>query len=180
MSALPSFLVDIARIPAVAVGLPIAIGGLVGYNVNTKNAWYASLKQPPANPPDWAFGPVWTILYGMMGYASHLVAEVAVKNIDPATRDTALGALGLYYAQLALNFAWMPLFFSAKRPIVALADIGVLTATVFAMTDIMNVLPTRVPTFYLLAPYCGWLCYATYLNGGIAYLNWNAKGERKL
>ncbi len=143
---------------------------------------------------------MWTILYGMMGYASHLVAEVAVKNLDPATRDTAMGALGLYYAQLALNFAWMPLFFSgecgsglwrvsekgawcekrgtearaareprrstprspltsAKRPIVALADIGVLAATVFAMTDIMNVLPTRIPTIYLLAPYCGWLCY---------------------
>lgn len=50
----------------------------------------------------------------MMGYASHLVSEVAIKNIDPATRDTAMGALGLYYAQLALNFAWMPLFFSGE------------------------------------------------------------------
>lgn len=50
----------------------------------------------------------------MMGYASHLVAEVATKNLDSATSDTAMAALGLYYAQLALNFAWMPLFFSGE------------------------------------------------------------------
>lgn len=73
-----------------------------------------SLKQPPGNPPAWAFGPVWTILYGMMGYASHLVVEVADKNLNPTTSKTAVTALGMYYAQLALNFAWMPLFFTGE------------------------------------------------------------------
>ncbi|BEI81046.1 hypothetical protein CcaverHIS002_0202060 [Cutaneotrichosporon cavernicola] len=169
---LPGFLIDIARIPAVAVGLPIALGGLVGYGVNTRTAWYSSLKQPLLSPPAWAFGPVWTILYGMMGYASHLVSEVAVKNLDPVTRDMANTALGLYYAQLALNLSWMPLFFSARSPFVALADMLTLASTVFVMTDVMNALPTRFPTIYLLAPYCGWLMYATYLNVGLCYLNY--------
>ncbi|GMK56370.1 hypothetical protein CspeluHIS016_0302100 [Cutaneotrichosporon spelunceum] len=177
--SLPGFLIDIARIPAVAVGLPITIGALVGYSTDTQTAWYSSLKQPPGNPPSWVYGPVWTILYGMMGYASHLVSEVAVKNVDSATSETAKGALGLYYAQLVLNFAWMPLFFTAKSPFVALADIVTVTSTVFVMTDVMNALPTRIRTIYLLAPYCGWLVYATYLNAGVCFLNKDHKADRK-
>lgn len=55
---------------------------------------------------------------------------------------------------------------SAKRPIVALGDMLTLASTVFVMTDMMNVLPTRIPTIYLLAPYCGWLCYGEYDGGG--------------
>lgn len=50
----------------------------------------------------------------MMGYASHLVVEVADQNLSSATSQTALTALGMYYAQLAMNYAWMPLFFSGE------------------------------------------------------------------
>lgn len=144
----------------------------MGYTTNTNTAWYDSLKQPPGNPPKWAFGPVWSILYGMMGYASHLMVEVYDKNLHPIA-DQAGEALGQYYVQLGLNLAWMPLFFTAKQPTLALANIGVLTGMVWNMTSKVAAFPTSVDTSLLLAPYCAWLGYATYLNAGIVYQNWN-------
>jgi benzodiazapine receptor len=121
-----------------------------------------SLKQPPGNPPDWAFGPVWTILYGMMGYASHLAVQVADQDLAPYTAERATDCLGLYYAQLALNFAWMPMFFTAKRPKLALANIVTLTGLVVTMTAKMSTLPTSFDTTLLLAPYCAWMGYGEF------------------
>lgn len=102
---------------------------------------------------------MWTILYGMMGYASHLAAQVHDQNLSPLLAERASDCLVLYYAQLALNLAWMPMFFTAKRPKLALANIGTLTALVITMTTKMRDLPTNPPTFWLLAPYCAWLGY---------------------
>lgn len=144
---------------------------LVGLTNTPKSSWYASLKQPPGNPPDWAFGPVWTILYGMMGYASHLAVKVYDNNLSPLTSEHASDALGLYYAQLAMNLIWTPLFFTAKKPKLALANIGVLTALVVSMTAKMKDLPTNPNTIYLLAPYCAWLGYGKCCNLKQAYDN---------
>lgn len=157
------------------VGLPIGLGSLVGFMTNTNSAWFASLKQPPGNPPSWVFGPVWTVLYGLMGYASHLVVQVRDNNLNAVTSEHATDALGLYYAQLGLNLAWMPLFFTAKQPTLALANIVSLSGLVWYMTAKFSELPTSTNTTLLLAPYCAWLGYGgcgVYSNVSVVHQRW--------
>ena len=76
-------------------------------------ARYKRLKKPSWNPPDWLFGPAWTVLYTAMGYASYLVWKAGGGPLP----------LGLYAAQLALNLAWSPIFFKVKEIGYAVADI---------------------------------------------------------
>jgi len=173
MSPLPEVLFNIARNPFLAVGLPIGLGMLSGYVSGSGNnrAWYATMQSPPGTPPKQTFPIVWTGLYGLMGYASHL----AVRSFDAAATPSGTAAadqsLQLYYAQLALNLLWTPLFFGAKQKEVALGNILALTGTVVAMTVKMHSLNTPFSTTWFLAPYCAWLGYATYLNAGYVFLN---------
>jgi len=109
-----------------------------------------------------------------MGYASHR-AFVAGRDspLYSVQAATATGAT-LYTVQLALNFAWMPLFFGAQRPVEASVDIVALTGTVAALAvtwwDVDRV------ASYLLLPYLGWLGFANYLCIGAGYLNgWDFK-----
>jgi len=91
-----------------------------------------------------------------------------VKKYDAALpvsplRHAADKALKLYYLQYALNQAWSPLFFGAKQTGLALIEIGCMTVAAFACTKEAYKVDFR--TIYLLAPYCAWLSFATYLNG---------------
>ena len=107
-------------------------------------------------PPNWIFGPVWTALYGMMGFASHRVAGMVGWTSKP---------LQLYAANLVLNFLWSPLFFNWHRLGAAACDItallGVLYATIVEFSKV-DELSGR-----LLLPYLGWSCYATALTYNI-------------
>lgn len=90
--------------------------------------------QPPGEPPKWAFPVVWTSLYAMMGYASHLAVRALDRSPSPVARAAAHSAIVLYIAQLGLNMAWTPLFFGLHYTRLALVDIAALTGTVFAAT----------------------------------------------
>ncbi|KAK8858790.1 hypothetical protein IAR55_003020 [Kwoniella newhampshirensis] len=173
MSPLPEVLFDVARNPFLAVGLPIGLGALSGYvtGQSTKSNWFKTLTPPPGNPPREAFGPVWTILYGLMGYASHLTVRAFDAAVTPGGTAQADQALQLYYGQLLINILYMPVFFVAKQKEAGLAHLLALTGTVTAMTVKMHGLSTPFSTTWFLAPYCAWLGYATYLNGGYVFLN---------
>ena len=71
--------------------------------------WYPTLVKPPWTPPDWVFGPVWTVLYVLMAVAAWLVWR-------ERARDAIGSALFLYYVQLALNVLWSALFFGSGAP----------------------------------------------------------------
>ena len=154
--------------PLYSVLLPVTLGGLTGYAVNTRSdtkATYAHLRQPPGRPPAWLFGPVWTVLYAGMGYAAHR-AHV---------RGAGAGVAGLYSLQLALNFAWMPLFFGARRAAAGMVEIVALDAAVLALAATLRGIDGVAAA--LLAPYLVWLGYASYLTAGIGYLNgWDIEG----
>ncbi|BCS21546.1 TspO/MBR family protein [Aspergillus puulaauensis] len=150
--------------PLLSTLTPVATGSAVGYLVNRHGTKpkYAKLEQPPFSPPAWLFPPVWTLLYGITGYAAHHATQT---TLDPA-RSTGQT---LYTAQLVLNHLWMPLFFGLRKPALAAADILLLGGSVAAlMRDWWE--SDRV-AFWLFVPYAGWLGYATYLNFGVGMLN---------
>ncbi|KAG9128212.1 hypothetical protein FRC07_002830 [Ceratobasidium sp. 392] len=169
---LPPLLLDLPRNPVVAVGIPIVLGSLSGYPTSkvVNGPWYAAQHPPPGQPPRQAFGIVWPILFASMGYASHLAIKSYDTSLSPAVKDAALTGLKMYWVQLGLNLTWTPLFFLLKQKGLALIDIAALTTTVVTMTRTLHG-PTDGKATYLLAPYCAWLTYATYLNGGYWWLN---------
>ncbi|KAM0790096.1 hypothetical protein ACM66B_005424 [Microbotryomycetes sp. NB124-2] len=176
---LPELCFKIARSPIAAVAFPLAIGNITGLFTKTSIAtWYKHLRKPPGQPPSIAFPIVWTILYASMGWASHLLVK-ALDQSPPGTarRGLAGNAFSLYWLQYALNVIWTPLFFGAQKPWLSLIDISVLTPMTFALArDAFKVDETAG---WLLAPYCGWLLYATYLNASIAWLNFGPKRSGK-
>lgn len=148
----------------VAVALPLAVGILGAFaTVDSVRDWYPSLVRPSFAPPSWVFGPVWTTLYVMMGVASWMVWRTGAGT--PEVR----GALVIYGVQLALNFAWSPLFFGLRQPALALVDIVLLLGLV-AWTAVRFFRVSK-PAGWLLIPYLGWVGFATALNAGFWWLN---------
>jgi tryptophan-rich sensory protein len=125
--------------------------------------WYAALTKPPLNPPNWVFGPVWTLLYIGIAVAGWLVWQQ--KDAHEGSRI----ALGLWGTQLALNALWSYLFFGLERADLALIDIVVLLVVIAA--TLRWFLKLRPTAGYLFVPYLAWVGFATYLNAGIWYLN---------
>ena len=150
--------------PAASIILPIALGTSVGFAVSPKSTQktYLALKQPPYNPPPQVFGPMWTVLYGLMGFAAHRAWMTGNKAANPDTRALTRQGATLYTLQLALNLVWMPLFFKAKRPIEATGVITVLTGLTGWLTYTWA--QVDVVAGWALAPYLGWLGFATYLS----------------
>ncbi|OOQ83913.1 benzodiazepine receptor family protein [Penicillium brasilianum] len=157
--------------PLLAIATPIAVGttsALLTNRTNTKET-YTTLRQPPFSPPAWLFGPAWTLLYGLMGYASHHATALASQSLIPAVHEANRSAQTLYTTQLGLNFIWMPLFFGLGRPATALGDMALLIGNVSLL--LANWWDADRTAFWLMAPYLGWLGYAAYLNAGVGYLN---------
>jgi tryptophan-rich sensory protein len=120
-------------------------------------AWYRQLRKPSWSPPPWIFGPVWTLLYALMGVAAWLVATGGRAGRGPAIRAFAV--------QLALNAAWTPIFFGLRRPGMALAEIVATLAAVAVTTGLF--LRQRTLAGLLLLPYLVWTAFATVLNAEI-------------
>ncbi|GAO50773.1 translocator protein [Saitoella complicata NRRL Y-17804] len=164
--------------PWLSTLLPVAVGTAVGFSTmpHVKDL-YPQLRQPPGKPPRWAFGPVWTALYASMGYAAHRAFTAGLSSPNLAVRDRALLGAGVYSLQLLLNLAWMPLFFRARQPLVALADSTLLWGSVaWLVGEWMSV---DEVAGWLLVPYLGWVTYATYLNAGFYWLNFTKEGKKE-
>ena len=123
--------------------------------------FFQALRKPPGTPPPAAFGPAWGTLYLLMGVAAWLVWR------EGLTRQSAL-ALGLFMAQLTLNFAWSLIFFGQHRLGVALLEIAVLWLTI--LLTIVAFWRVRRAAGALLLPYLAWVSFATYLNAGVWWL----------
>jgi len=120
--------------------------------------WYRELVKTPGTPPSWVFGPVWSLLYLMIGWAGGLLI---VKKAWCAVR--------LFGCQFALNLAWSPVFFAQQQPAIALAVL-VAMGLLIGLT-IRAAKPASPPAARLLLPYAIWVAYATWLNAGIVFLN---------
>jgi tryptophan-rich sensory protein len=122
-------------------------------------SWYESLAKPTWNPPNWVFGPAWTVLYIAIAVAGWLVWRA------PAAR----GARLLWCGQLVLNAAWSWLFFGLHRADLALADIAVMLLLILAFV-VVCWRPNRRAAL-LFVPYALWVGFALSLNLAIVVLN---------
>jgi tryptophan-rich sensory protein len=134
-------------------------GGLLIGALNIPGAWYAALEKPPFNPPSWVFGPVWTALYVLIGIVGWRIWR----------RDSGGWAMRLWWAQLVLNFAWSPVFFTLHQVGAALAIVLALLATVVAFIGLAWRLDRTAA--WLFIPYAAWVAFASLLNGSIFILN---------
>lgn len=153
------------------IGFVVAVGGslLAGaigsiFTSISVGTWFPTLVKPALNPPAWVFGPVWTLLYALMGIAAYLVwANPRVM------KEEKKRALEIFSLQLVLNIIWSVLFFGLLSPFAALVNIVLLWCailwTIFAFKGISR------PAAWLLAPYLAWVTFATYLNAAIWFLN---------
>jgi benzodiazapine receptor len=140
-----------------------------------------SLKQPPFRPPPWVFGPAWTLLYSLMGYAAYRAMSIGTSpSSSPATQEAARAGATLYTIQLGLNLIWTPLFFTLKRPVAATVDIVALLGMTGYLTYLWGFSVDAIAG-YCLVPYVAWLSFATYLCAGAGYLNdWDLSDKVQL
>ena len=148
----------IAALPVVAVAV---LGGYA--TAPNVPGWYAGLAKPPGTPPNWLFGPVWTLLYGAM-----IVAVWRILAL-PAGMPGRGAALGLFFVQLVLNGAWSWVFFAGRNPLLGLVVISALLVAIALTIRAFRALDGVA--VWLLAPYLAWVAYATWLNLGIWWLN---------
>lgn len=150
-----------------AVGLVVACvllgaaGGLL--TAPQIESWYATVEKPGFTPPNWVFGPVWTLLYALQGVAAWLLWRAGVDR-----RETRV-ALGLFVVQFLLNLAWSPVFFGLESPLLGLVVIVPLLGAVLATMAAARKVDPRATL--LLVPYAAWVAFATVLNYAIWSLN---------
>lgn len=145
-----------------AIVLCEAVGILGGvFTAASIPTWYAGLNKPVFSPPNWIFGPVWTLLYASMGVASFLIWESKnkIKN----------RALAIFAIQLALNFLWSFIFFGLRNPELAFAEIVLLWLSILLTMGAFYRI--RQSAAYILVPYLLWVSFASALNFAIAFLN---------
>ena len=134
------------------------IGGLA--TVTFKEPWYSLLNKPFFNPPDWVFGPVWTILYLLMiisiwGYWHS-------KNRD-------MNTVYIYFIHLVFNATWSIVFFVFHKMVLALSVLVVLI--VFIINLIIRYRRVTMMSSYLMIPYLLWSFFALILNTSLIILN---------
>ena len=133
--------------------------GLIGsiFTFNSVNTWYPTLEKPFFNPPSFIFGPVWTILYFLMGVSLFLIWGRKKTN------------LRWFWIQLALNTTWSIIFFGLKNPLFAFLIIILLWFSIFQ--TIKSFKKVNNIASYLLYPYLFWVSFASILNLSIVILN---------
>lgn len=141
---------------------PLALGSLSAFLSGDIPAVYNSLVLPSFAPPSWVFGPVWIVLYLMMGFASWSVYNA------PASSGIREQALTFYAVQLALNLIWPLLFFRFHLYTAAFWEICAVLVLALVTTGSFFLCSRKA--FWIMTPYCLWLIYAAALNRAVSVL----------
>jgi len=126
-------------------------------------AWYEGLKKPRYTPPNWVFGPVWTVLYIMMAISVFLVWQEGLAAQGVTTAFT------LFWIQLTANALWSYVFFARRS--IAGGIINIIILWLLILATIIASFPVSLIAGILLLPYILWVSIATYLNVGIWMLH---------
>jgi tryptophan-rich sensory protein len=144
---------------AVAAVTVATLGGLA----TELGPWYYSLRMPSWKPPDWLFGPVWTLIYAL----SAMAAVSAWWNSRTSARRFRV--LFLFAVNSVLGIAWSVIFFSMRRPDWALIEVVFLWLSIVAL--IVGLYPISRAASFFLAPYLIWVSFASVLNVAVTKLN---------
>ena len=136
----------------------IGVGGLIGTQ-SVPGEWYQGLNKPPFNPPNGIFGPVWFALYVMIAVAGWRIWMI----------DATSTAMKIWFAQMALNWAWSPIWFIGQMLWPAFAVIVTILALIVAF--ILTARKHDAIASWLFVPYLAWVGFASLLNLSIAILN---------
>jgi tryptophan-rich sensory protein len=131
-----------------------AVGGAI--TVSSVGTWYVALSKPTWTPPGWLFGPVWTLLYGMMAVVAWRLWCLRANSAE------ARGTLVLWWVQLLLNTSWSFLFFGLRSPIAGLIDIVVLLGVILWIQIRLCRIERQLAWAWV--PYGLWVGFATALN----------------
>lgn len=145
---------------AAGAALFLAFGGAL---LTPIGGWYRDLRKPPWNPPNWAFGPAWTIILGLWAWAGVLAWNGA------ATASERTVVLALFGFNAVCHFAWSPLFFKLRRPDWALVEVVFLWSSLVAL--LVGIRPFSVLASWLIVPYFVWVSFAACLNFAIVRRN---------
>ncbi|WP_421760401.1 TspO/MBR family protein [Devosia sp.] len=135
-----------------------AVGGLIGVS-SAPGEWYATLNKPPFNPPNWVFGPVWSVLYIMIA-----VAGWRTYMVEPRGH-----AMLIWVGQMVLNWLWSPTWFTLHLLWPAFVVIAAILALIVLF--IANRWYRDRVSALLFVPYAAWVGFANLLNLSIAILN---------
>jgi len=125
--------------------------------------WYRNLKKPSWQPPDWLFGPAWTLILGM-------AAAAGVLSWTHAHGASAHWRIGILFADnFVFHLLWSPLFFKFRRPDWALIEVPFLWFSILAL--VIGLAPYSTLASWLVAPYLVWVSFAAFLNWTIVRLN---------
>jgi tryptophan-rich sensory protein len=147
----------------VSLILPLSLGSIAGiFTAEAVPEWYATLNRPSFNPPNWLFGPVWTVLYILLGISFFLIWK------RPASKERNVAILA-FFLQLFLNFVWSFIFFYFNMIGFALVEIILLWISIV----IMLVLFYRIKPLasFINIAYLLWVTFATILNASYFILN---------
>jgi benzodiazapine receptor len=152
------------RNAGLAVGT-VVVASMIGNFVTIPHipTWYAGLVKPSFNPPNWLFGPVWTLLFAMMAWAVFRILQ------QPAGTPGRARALTAYWVQLVLNPLWSIAFFGLMSPLLGLVVIVPFLAAIFVTIAAFR--PLDRLASMLLWPYAAWVSFATVLNIALWWLN---------
>lgn len=140
--------------------LALAFGAAAFGALFPPGPWYEALAKPTWTPPSWLFGPVWTVLYVMIGVSGWLLWK---------GRPETTMALAFWVAQLLLNALWSWIFFGLRAPGPAFVEILVLLGVI--ASTIAVAYRSSPAAAWLLVPYLVWVGFASALNGAIWRLN---------
>jgi tryptophan-rich sensory protein len=144
---------------AVVTCLVLGVGGLL----TTVGPWYRQLPKPTWTPPDWIFGPAWTLILGLAAWAGVLGWTNAP---DDSARWTLLA---LYAVNIVFHMLWSPLFFNLRRPDWALIEVPFLWLSIVAL--IVDLSRINALASWLLVPYLIWVAFAAFLTLTIVRMN---------
>jgi translocator protein len=146
-------------IAAIVTVIVLGVGGAT----TTVGPWYRGLRKPAWNPPDWIFGPAWTVILSLAAWSGVLGWTHA------ATVGQQLRVAILFSVNILLHMLWSPLFFNFRRPDWALVEVPFLWLSIAAL--IIGLAPLSSVAAWLLLPYLLWVSFAAFLNLCIVRMN---------
>jgi tryptophan-rich sensory protein len=152
-------------VAVVATLFVLGIGGLV----TNVGPWYQNIRKPSWNPPNWVFGPAWTIILGLAAWSGVLAWLNAPTDVEHQQ------VIVVFAVNIVFHMLWSPLFFNLRRPDWALIEIPFLWFSIVAMMVVLA--PFSPLSAWLLLPYVLWVAFAAFLNLTIVRLNRPFNGQ---